>query len=97
MREMLKGNLVFNQDISGWNIGSLVDGTDFLNGNGAFSTTNYDLLLDNTSGWLNNATPQNNVGISFGTTQYTLGGNAEAGRNVLTGTYGWTIIDGGGI
>lgn len=97
MAEMLKGTLVFNRDISGWNIGSLQNAADFLNANGAFSTTNYDLLLDNTSGWLNNATPQNNVGISFGSTQYTLGGNAEAGRNVLTGTYSWTIIDGGGV
>lgn len=97
MQEMLKGTAVFNQDISGWNIGSLQNAGDFLTGNGAFSTANYDLLLDNTSGWLNNATPQNNVGISFGATQYTAGGNAEAGRNILTGTYGWTIIDGGPV
>ena len=97
MREMLKGNLVFNQDISGWNIGSLVDAQDFLNSNGAFSTTNYDLLLDSTTGWSSQATIQNNVSTSFGTTQYTAGGNAEAGRNILTGTYGWTIVDGGPV
>jgi surface protein len=97
MAEMLKGTLVFNQDISGWNIGSLVNASDFLGSNSAFSTTNYDLLLDNTSGWLSVATPQNNVTIVFSPTKYTSGGNAEAGRNLLTGTYGWTITDGGPV
>ena len=97
MSEMFKSTAVFNQDISGWSIASLVDAQDFLGSNGAFSTTNYDLLLDSTTGWASQATIQNNVGTSFGTTQYTAGGNAEAGRNILTGTYGWTIIDGGPV
>ena len=97
MKEMLKGTAVFNQDISGWSIASLQIATGFLESNGAFSTTNYDLLLDSTTGWASQSTIQNNVGIHFGSTQYTLGGNAEAGRNILTGTYGWTIIDGGGV
>ncbi|MAO20651.1 MAG: hypothetical protein CMJ25_07855 [Phycisphaerae bacterium] len=92
---MLQGT-AFDQDISAWNIGSVTNAAGFLN-SGSLSTTNYDLLLDNTSGWLSVATPQSSVSISFGTTQYTAGGNAEAGRNVLTGTYGWTIIDGGPV
>ena len=86
-------NTAFDQDISAWNIGSVTNASGFLN-SGSFSTTNFDLLLDNTSGWLNVATPQSNVSISFGTTQYTTGGAAEAGHNLLTGTYNWTITDG---
>ena len=42
-------------------------------------------------------TPQNNINISFGGSQYTLGGAAEAARDTLINTYGWTITDGGGI
>ena len=97
MSEMFKNTAVFNQDISGWSIASLVNAQAFLGSNGAFSTANYDLLLDSTTGWASQATIQNNVGTSFGTTQYTAGGNAEAGRNVLTGTYAWTITDGGPV
>jgi surface protein len=95
LQNMFKSS-AFDQDISAWNISSVTTAAGFLN-NGSFSTTNYDLLLDNTSGWLNVATPQSNVSIDFSQTKYTSGGNAEAGRNILTGTYGWTIIDGGPV
>lgn len=86
----------YDRDISAWNISSLTTAHLMFDG-GSLSTANYDLLLNNTTGWASQATIQNGVSFSAGGTQYTLGGAAEAGRNVLTGTYGWTIVDGGGI
>lgn len=86
----------FNQDISAWSIASLTNASLMLNST-ALNTANYDLLLDSTTGWASQATIQNGVTFDAAPAQYTLGGNAEAGRNVLTGTYGWTIIDGGGV
>ena len=96
MNNMFYQSSSFNQDISSWSIASLTNAGAMLDSSG-FSTINYDLLLDSTTGWASQATIQNNVGTSFGTTQYTAGGNAEAGRNILTGTYGWTITDGGPV
>jgi len=97
VQEMLKGTAVFNQDISGWSIASLQNATGFLESNGAFSTTNYDLLLDSTTGWASQSIIQSSVSIHFGSTQYTLGGNAEAGHLYLTGVKMWNITDGGGV
>ena len=91
----LRNQTAFDQDISGWTIASLTTANYGAFGT-AFSTTNYDLLLDSVSGWPSQATIQTGATIT-GLPQYTLGGNAEAGRNILTGTYGWTIIDGGGV
>ena len=56
-------------------------------------TTNYDSTL---IGWASQ-TPLTNRSVSFGSSQYTLGGSAESARNTLINTYGWTITDGGGI
>jgi surface protein len=86
----------FNQDISLWNISSLLNASNMLN-NTSFTTTNYDLLLDSTTGWASQATIQSAVSFGVGGTQFTLGGNAEAGHNYLTGTKGWNITDGGGV
>jgi hypothetical protein len=41
-------------------------------------------------------TVNSNRSIDFGTIQYTIAGG-QAGKDVLVNTYGWTIIDGGGI
>ena len=57
------------------------------------STANYDATLISWAA----QTLQNNVTFDFGSAQYTLGGAAEAARNTLINTYGWTITDGGGI
>jgi len=85
----------FDQDISTWIISSLTS-ANFGAFGSAFSTTNYDLLLDSTTGWPSQATIQTGASMS-GLPQYTAGGNAEAGRNILTGTYAWTITDGGPV
>ncbi len=81
-----------------WSIASLQNATEFTTSNALFFTTAvYDDMLDSTTGWASQATIQNNVSLGVGNTQYTAGGNAEAGRNLLTGTYGWTITDGGPV
>lgn len=84
-------------DFSGWNIQSLTNASQFYP---TTSTANYDALLDITTGWASQAPNiQSNVTLSPGgaSPQYTSGGNAEAGRNSLTGTYGWTIVDAGPV
>jgi surface protein len=86
----------FANTVAGWSIASLNNATSMFNQTGP-GTTNYDQILDSTTGWASQATIQSGVTFGAGSTQYTLGGNAEAGRNVLTGTYGWTITDGGGV
>jgi len=91
----LRNQSSFDQDISGWTIASLTTANYGAFGLG-FSTANYDLLLDSATGWPSQATIQTGATIT-GLPQYTSGGNAEAGRNILTGTYGWTITDGGPV
>ena len=84
----------FDQDISGWNVERVLDAANF--GDPVYfnlSTANYDALL---VAWAAQSL-ESNVTISFGTSQYTLGGPAEAARNTLINTYNWTITDGGGI
>jgi len=67
--------------------------TNFLNfmDGVTLSTTNYDALL---IGWAAQNVLSNRT-VNFGNSQYTAGGAAEAARNTLTTTYGWTISDGG--
>jgi surface protein len=86
--------MTFDQDLSGWNVERVITANTF--GHPTYfelSTANYDALL--TSWGAQNV--ESNVTISFGTSQYNEGGAAEAGRNTLVNTYGWTITDGGGI
>ena len=85
--------LAFDQNLGGWNIGSLTNAQYMLSLT-AMSTANYDALL---IGWAGQAPNiQNNVSLTVGP-QYTGGGAAEAARNTLTGTYGWIISDGGPV
>ncbi len=88
---------VYSFSIASWSIASLQNASEFINVSSAITTANYDLLLDSTTGWASQATIQSGVSLGMSTVNYTLGGNAEAGRNILTGTYGWTIVDGGGV
>ena len=96
MRQMFRNNSTFNEDISGWSIASLADASQLFT-QGGLSTANYDALLDSTSGWPSQSTIQNNTTLAMAGSQYTGGSNAETGRNILTGTYGWTITDGGPV
>jgi len=98
INSMFRNTSVNTTDFSGWNIQSLTNAASFYPGN--MSTANYDAMLDSTTGWASQSTIQSNVTLSSGSgsgPQYTAGGNAEAGRNILTGTYGWTIVDAGPV
>ena len=55
------------------------------------STANYDATL---IGWASQSL-NSGLSIDFGNARYTAGGSAEAARNTLINTYGWTIVDGG--
>lgn len=92
MANMFENCSLFNQDISGFDVQNVTDfGTDFMTVNVPFSTSNYDLLLNT---WSALPSLNSNLTISFGDTQYSSPGN---GRNTLTGTYSWTINDGGAV
>ena len=93
MQRMFEGNDAFDQDISGWDISNVTNFGNFMLNADGFSTDNYDALL---IGWASQSV-QNNITIDFGNSQYTAGGAAEAARNTLTTTYGWTISDGGSV
>ena len=76
-----------------WTPVNMTSALQFMFNNSAMSTANYDATLIS---WAAQSL-QSNVSINFGNAQYTLGGAAEAARNTLINTYGWTITDGGGI
>jgi surface protein len=88
---MFNGAVAFNQDIGNWNISGVTNFTSFMDGKTplTFSTTNLNAIYN---GW-STKNPKPNRSISFGTAKYTSA--SSAGRAVLTGTYGWTITDGG--
>ena len=82
--------MTFDQSLASWNITSVTDMTNMFRGM-ALSTANYDATL---IGWAAEAV-QSNVPFHGGNSKYTAGGAAEAARNTLINTYGWTITDGG--
>jgi surface protein len=96
---MFRGNPIFNQDIGNWNISGSTNFNLFMDGKTplTFSATNLDSIYN---GW-STKTPKTGITINFGSANYTISGG-QAGKDILTGStmsggYGWTIIDGGGI
>lgn len=87
-----RNSLSFDQSLAGWNITSVNVAPSLFKDSG-LSTANYDATL---IGWAAQSIT-NTVSTDFGNSQFTLGGAAEAARNTLVSTYGWTIVDGGGI
>jgi len=92
MRGMFRNAASFDRSLANWDISGVTDFRDFMSGAG-LSTANYDATLIS---WAAQNVSLNEV-INFGSSKYTLGGAAEAARNTLINTYGWTITDGGGI
>ena len=76
-------------NLAAWDISNVTNLNNFLL-NGGMSTDNYDDTLE---GWAAQ-TPNTGVQCHFGSSVNTLGGTAEAAKNVLINTYGWTITDG---
>jgi surface protein len=101
MSSMFSTTNLFDQNLESWNISKVATFGSFKTA-GVFSTANYDALL---IGWNNtllaafpggagyNLTPS----ISFGNSQYTAGGAAEAARTSLEAVFNWTITDGGSV
>ena len=96
---MFAGATAFNQNIGGWDVTSVIGNfdcgglnPDFMAGKTplTFSTTNLDAIY---AGWSSQVV-NTGLTISFGSAKYTtLGG--QAGKDILTNTYGWIISDGG--
>jgi surface protein len=78
----------FNQDISHWDV-SKVARMSYMFTYVTLSTPNYDVLL---KAW-SMQTLQDNVQFSGGNSTYS--SSSQSARDVLTGTFGWTITDGG--
>jgi len=91
LTNMLVQALLFDQNLSGWDISNLEDATGFLN-LARLSTANFDATLIS---W-NNQTHKDNVPIDFGLSRYTPGGSAEAAKTALEGD-GWTITCAGAV
>jgi hypothetical protein len=93
MSYMFADDTSFNQNIGGWNISALTYAASMFD-NVTLSTTNYDALLN---GWAyitgGETAILSNVEFDGGDSQYTSA--ATTARGVLTGTYTWTITDGG--
>jgi len=90
---MFNGASAFNQDVSTWSIAALTAATTMFTSSG-FNITNYDKLLNNTTGWPSQGTINNGVVFSAGSAHYSAGA-PTTGRAVLTVTHTWTITDGG--
>lgn len=89
MTEMFSNAIAFNQDIGSWDVGNVTNMTDMFK-DVTLSTNNYNNIL---IGWAGQ-TVNNDINFNGGNSKYSPGEAADA-RAVLTGTYGWTIIDGG--
>ena len=90
MQKMFRNAISFDQSLANWNMTQVNNLLEFLSG-ATLSTANYDATL---IGWAAQ-TVRSGLTCDFGNSQYTAGGVAEAARNTLINTYGWTITDGG--
>ncbi len=77
----------FDQDLGSWNVSNVTNMANMFR-NVTLSTANYDSLL---SGW-STLPLKSNVKFHAGFSKYCAG---EPGRLVMTGTFHWTITDGG--
>ena len=90
----LKDATSFDQSLASWDISTISFSTNsFMTGGGFVTPANYDATLVS---WEAQAPPINKT-WDFGSSQYTIGSGGETARTSLINTYGWTIIDGGGI
>ena len=79
----------FNQDIGSWDV-SKATNMNWMFYNVTLSTANYSAIL---TGWAVLPSLQSGVNFHGGNSKYNAA--AISARDTLTGTYGWTITDGG--
>ncbi len=92
-----------DQDLSEWDITSVTDALNFMEGSSGLSTANYDATLVGWEATLQAAYPNGSgytasINIHFSGSQYSnaLMNVGEARYNLLN-VFGWTITDGGGV
>ena len=93
MYEAFNNTTKLNISLATFGMSNVTDLRNIFRGTNAMSVANYDATLIS---WSNQVLKPNEQ-TNFGTAKYTLGGAAEAARNTIINTYGWTITDGGGI
>ena len=86
MSQMFRSSL-FNQNIGSWNVSNVTTMANMFLGDTSFTTANLDNIYN---GWSALPSLQSNVPFECPPCY-----NATAGRAVLTGTYNWSITDGG--
>ena len=75
----------FNQNIGTWNITNVSDMTNMLENTG-INITNYDAILN---GWSSGSLQS---GVTLGATGLFYDSIGQVGRNILIGSYNWTIL-----
>ena len=83
----------FDQDISSWSVNQITNFSNNFMRSVTLSTANYDALL---IAWDAQGAMSYSGTVNFGSSRYTLGGNAEAARTSLIAKWGG-IVDGGGV
>jgi hypothetical protein len=83
--------MIFDQNISSWDINQVSNFGNFMQSATGLSTVNYDALL---IAWDAQGAMSYSGIVDFGTSQYTSGGAAEAARTSLISKWGG-ITDGG--
>ena len=88
-QQMFRNTQLFDQSLANWDINQVTNFTSFMNLTPGLSTSNYDATLISWAA----QTPQSNININFGGSQYSY--EAAAARQTLVNTYNWTITDSG--
>ena len=90
MTLMFANSISFNQNIGGWNVSNVTNMTFFLSNAASFTSTNLDNIYN---GW--STLPSLQSTVTFDAESICYNSSAQAGRDILTNTYGWIITDNG--